>query len=63
VAPPSVDLSDLWRIVGQYTGQHPIIVAAGPFTAARLLRTLVTKHKLVSGVVVAGGAWMTITRG
>jgi hypothetical protein len=60
VAPPVVDLTDLQRVVGQYADQHQLIVAAGPFTAATLLRTFVTKNKLVSGAVVAGGAWLTI---
>jgi hypothetical protein len=60
VAPPSVDLSELQRIVGDYTSRHPLITAAGSFTAATLLRTFVTKSKLASTAVLAGGAWMTI---
>jgi hypothetical protein len=59
VAPP-VDLSDLQQIVGQYADQHQLIVTAGPFTAATLFRLFVSKSKLVSTAVVAGGAWMTI---
>jgi hypothetical protein len=59
VAPPVVDLTDLQRVVGQYADQHQLIVAAGPLTAATLLRTI-TKSKLVSGAVAVGGAWLTV---
>ena len=37
-----------------------MIMAAGPFTGAALLRTFVTKSKLASTAVVVGGGWMTI---
>jgi hypothetical protein len=60
VAPPSIDLWELQRIAGQYADQHQMVVAAGPFAAATPLRTLVTRNKLASGAVVAGGAWLTI---
>jgi hypothetical protein len=60
VVSPSVDLSELQRVVGDYAGQHQLISAAGPFTAATLLRTFVFKNKLASTAVVAGGVWMTI---
>jgi len=52
---PAVDLSDLQRAVGEYTAQHNMIVAAGPITAAGLVRTFITKNKLVSSVLVGGG--------
>lgn len=37
-----------------------MIMAAGPFASATLLRAFVTKSKVASTAVVAGGAWMTI---
>lgn len=40
--------------------QHNMIVAAGPLTAATVTRAFITKNKLVSGAVVAGGAWFAI---
>lgn len=60
MAPPTVDLSELQRIIGDYAGQHQLITAGGPFAAATLLRTLVLKNKLASTAVVVSGAWMTI---
>ena len=59
MAPP-VDISELQRVIADYTSQHSLITAAGPFTAATLLRTFVTKSKLASTAVAAGGVWMTI---
>jgi hypothetical protein len=57
---PVVDLSELQRVVGKYSEQHNVILAAGPLTAASLLRAFVTKNKLVSSAVVAGGAWFAM---
>jgi hypothetical protein len=55
-----VNLTELERVAAKYAAQHNVIVAAGPLAAATLVRALVTKHKLVSGAVVAGGAWLAI---
>jgi hypothetical protein len=55
-----VDLTDLERVVGQYSQQHNVIVAAGPLTGATLARILFKKNKLVTMAVVAGGAWLGI---
>ena len=53
---PSVDISELQRNIGQYAGQHAnLFMAAGPFTALALVRTFITKNKLVSGALTAGG--------
>ena len=53
---PSVDISELQRTIGQYAGQHSnLIMAAGPFGAMELVRTFITKNKLVSGALTAGG--------
>jgi hypothetical protein len=59
MAPP-VNLSDLQDVVGKYVGQHNVVVAAGPFTAAALTRAFITKNKAVSMAMVAGGAWMAV---
>jgi hypothetical protein len=55
---PVVDLTELQSVVGKYVEQHNMIVAAGPFTAAALTRVFITKNKLVSGAMVAGGTWL-----
>jgi hypothetical protein len=55
-----VDLTDLEQVVGQYTTQHNLIVAAGPLSGAMLARLLFKKNKLVTGAVVAGSAWLAI---
>jgi hypothetical protein len=53
---PSVDISELQRTVGQYAGRHAnLFIAAGPFTALALVRCFITKNKLVSGALTAGG--------
>jgi hypothetical protein len=57
---PGVDLTELQRVVGKYVDQYNLLVAAGPLTAATLTRAFITKNKLVSGAVVASGAWFAI---
>jgi hypothetical protein len=56
---PGVDLTDLQNVVGKYADQHRMIVAAGPITAAAVVRTF-TKNKMVTMAVVGGGAWFAI---
>ena len=64
----TVDLTELQRVVGQVAGGYAanhsapyrVIMAAGPVTVAALVRAFITKHKLVSGAVAAGGAWLVI---
>ncbi len=64
----TVDLTELQRVVGSvldgnganYSAQHRVIIAAGPVTVATLVRAFLTKHKLVSGAVAAGGVWLMI---
>lgn len=58
MAPP-VDLTDLSNVVGKYADQHRFLIAAGPMTAGALVRT-VTKNKLLSSVLVGGGAVLAI---
>lgn len=57
---PVVDLTELQNAVGKYADQHRLIVAAGPLTAASILRAFVARNKLASGAVIAGGAWFAI---
>jgi hypothetical protein len=56
---PVVDLTDLQNVVGKYAEQHQMIVAAGPMTAAAVVRTF-TKNKMVTMAVAGGGAWFAI---
>ena len=64
----TVDLTGLQRIVERIvrgyaannSAQHRVIIAAGPVMVATLVRAFLTKHKLVSGAVAAGGAWLVI---
>jgi hypothetical protein len=56
---PVVDLTDLQNVVGKYAADHKMIIAAGPITAAAVVRTF-TKNKLVTMAVVGGGAWFAI---
>lgn len=64
----TVDLTGLQRaverVIGGYAANHSaqyrVIMAAGPVTVATLVRAFVTKHRLVSGAVAAGGAWLVI---
>lgn len=58
--PPNVDLSDLQNTVGQFIGQHKYVAAAGPLTAATLVRVFITKNKLVTAAVVAGSSFLAI---
>ncbi len=55
-----VDLTDLERVVGKYSDQHNLIIAAGPLTGATLARIIFKKNKLVTMAVVAGSAWLAI---
>lgn len=56
----SVDLSELQRVVGKYVDQYNLVVAAGPVTAAGLLRAFAGKSKLVNTAVVGGGVWFAV---
>lgn len=58
---PSVDISELGHVIGQYAGQHSnLIMAAGPFGVMALVRTFLTKNKLVSGALTAGGVVLAV---
>jgi len=56
---PVVDHADLQNVVGKYADQHRMVVAAGPITAAAVVRTF-TKNKMVNLAVAGGGAWFAI---
>jgi hypothetical protein len=55
-----LDLTGLQHVVGKYSAQHNLIVAAGPLAAATFARVFITKNKLVSTALVVGGAWLAI---
>jgi len=55
-----VDLTELEHVVGKFSEQHNLIVAAGPLTGAGLARILFRKNKAVTMAVVAGSAWLAI---
>ena len=58
---PSVDISELQRTMVQYADRHAsLFMAAGPFTALSLVRAFITKNKLVSGVLTAGGVGLAM---
>ncbi len=64
----AVDLNELHQAVGRvlganaanYSARQRVIIAAGPVTVATLVRAFLTRHKLVSGAVAAGGVWLMI---
>ena len=56
----SVDLSELQHVVGKYIDQYNLLVAAGPLTAAALVRTFVSRNKLVNVAVAGGGVWFAV---
>ena len=55
----SVNLSELQRVVGKYTEQYNLLVAAGPVTAASVMK-LFTRNKLVNAAIAGGGVWFAV---
>lgn len=51
---------ELQRIVGKYVTRYDLLVAAGPVTAATLIRTFITDNKLVKFAVVGTGIWFAV---
>ena len=56
----SVDISELQRTVTKYVEQYNLLVAAGPVTAAGLVKTFVSDNKAVNLAVVGGGVWFAV---
>jgi hypothetical protein len=56
---PGVDLTDIQSAVSNVLDQHGLLVAAGPMGAG-LVGRLVTKNKLVSNVLMGGGALIAV---
>jgi len=54
-----VNLGDLQAVVGKYVDQYNLVVAAGPVTAASVMK-LFTKNKAVNLAIVGGGAWFAV---
>jgi hypothetical protein len=59
VTPPQVDLTELQNVVSHYMDAHTA-VAAGPLAGAAAVRMFVSKSKLATTAVVAGGAWLAV---
>jgi hypothetical protein len=55
----SVDLTALQNVVTKYVDQYNLLVAAGPVTAASVMK-LFTKNKAVNMAIVGGGAWFAV---
>ena len=55
-----VDISQLQNVVGKYVDQYNLLVAAGPLTGATLLKTFVTRNKLVNVAVAGSGIWFAV---
>ena len=56
----SVDLSELQHVIGKYVDQYNLLVAAGPLTGAALIKTFVSKNKLVNVALVGSGVWFAV---
>ncbi|HXJ42508.1 MAG TPA: hypothetical protein VNH18_24725 [Bryobacteraceae bacterium] len=55
----SVNIDELQRVVTKYVDQYHLLVAAGPVTAASVLKVF-TKNKAVNVAIVGGGAWFAV---
>lgn len=55
----SVDLNELQRVVTKYVDQYNLVVAAGPVTAASVVK-IFTRNKAVNVAVVGGGVWLAV---
>jgi len=55
----SVDLNQLQDVVQKYVSQYNLLVAAGPVTAASVVK-MFTKNKMANLAVVGGGVWFAI---
>ena len=59
VVDASVDLNQLQDVVQKYVSQYNLLVAAGPVTAASVVK-MFTKNKMANLAVVGGGVWFAI---
>jgi hypothetical protein len=55
-----VSLNELQNVVGNYVGKSNLLVAAGPLTAATLIKTFVANNKVMKLAVVGGGVWFAV---
>jgi hypothetical protein len=56
----SVNIDELQRVVRGYVDQYNLVVAAGPLTAASVLKLVTRKNKFASIAMVGGGAWLAV---
>ena len=55
----SVNIDDLQRVVTKYVDQYNLLVAAGPLSAATVIKFF-TKSKAANIALVGGGAWFAV---
>lgn len=55
----TVNIDELQRVVHKYVDDYNLLVAAGPFTAASVLK-MVSKNKMANVAMVGGGAWFAV---
>lgn len=53
-------LNQLQAIAGKYIQQYDLLVAAGPVTAAMLIRTFITDNKALKFATMGGGIWFAV---
>ena len=53
-------LNEIQRTVGKYVTQYDLLVAAGPVTAATIVKTFITDNKAVKFVMVGSGVWFAV---
>jgi hypothetical protein len=53
-------LNQLQHVVGKYVQQYDLVVAAGPVTAATVVKTFITDNKLAKFAVVGSGVWFAV---
>jgi hypothetical protein len=53
-------LNEIQRVVGKYATQYDLLVAAGPVTAATIVKTFITNNKAVKFAMVGSGVWFAV---
>lgn len=56
----SVDLTEIQNILGKYANQTNLLSAAGPLTAAGVVKMVMGKNKMASLAVAGGGVWFAV---
>ncbi len=53
-------LNDLRQVVSRYVDQYQLVPAGGPLAASAIVRTFITKNKLVSAAVAGSTVWLAV---